>query len=83
MSTETISIDEYKVMHTLCSRFYHQNMSEERKRIMREKQRVRNRERYQNEPEYRERIKSYMNARNASKRAAVLAALVSAPESGV
>jgi hypothetical protein len=80
MSNETISIDEYKAMYTLCSRFYYQNMSEERRQIMRVKQRDRHWERYQNDPDYREKIKSNMNARNARKRAAAAAAVAAAPE---
>jgi hypothetical protein len=78
MSNETISIDEYKAMYTLCSEFYYQNMSEERWQIMPVKQHDRNRERYQNDPDYREKIKSNMNARNARKRAAAAAAIAAA-----
>jgi hypothetical protein len=70
MSNEIRSMDEYKTMHALCTKFYYQNIFDEGRDKLPAKQRVRNRERYQTDPEYREKVKTYMKGYNERKKAA-------------
>jgi hypothetical protein len=77
MSNEIRSMDEYKAMHALCTRFYYQNMSDEKREQIRVKQRVRNREKYRTDPEYREKVRIYVKGYNERKKATLMA------ESGV
>jgi hypothetical protein len=81
MSNEIRSMDEYKTMHALCIKFYYQNMSDEERDKLRAKQRVRNRERYRTDPEYREKVKMYMKGYNERKKAAQKAEYAAVVES--
>ncbi len=60
---------DFKAMSAYCARIYYQNIPPERMQVIREKQRVTKKERYHNDPEFREKTKAYVREYKARKRA--------------
>jgi hypothetical protein len=83
MSNKIRSMDEYKTMHALCTKFYYQNMSDKERDELRAKERVRNRKRYRTDPEYQEKVKKYMKENNERKKAAQKAEYAAVVESEI
>lgn len=60
---------ELKRLHAYCQRLYYHSLPPENKQVLRDKQRIRARVKYQTDPEHAEKVREYQKERYHQKKA--------------